>query len=478
MPIKLLKSGARGVVLIVAIVASLWIYRAYLARGLPDLSVWHTHEMEEEFQARDFPDGIGFQEYAELEERLFTELDQVVYSSPESAGRFNRYDKSGEAFAGKDGQRWNRTFELHSDVPRGGVLLIHGASDSPYSTRALAELFNAAGLYVLSVRLPGNGTIPSGLRSARLVDWLAVTRMGVGHVRKTIGPDLPLYFAGYSVGGALALDYAIDSMTSNEMETPDRLFLYTPAIAVSPVARFSSWDLALARLPVFEKFNWLTVEPEYDPYKYNSFAKNAGHITYLLTERLGKKLAKLNSTAELPPMVAFQSLVDSTIRVDALLGSLFARLPSNGSQLILFDINRATDIENFVKNTEQQLLGDLAGYPDKSFDYTLVSNASGESVELVATTQFSGDAADDTEALNVEWPKSVYSLSHVSLPFRPDDRWYGSNESADFALGMLAPRGETAIMNPPIVRFMRLRHNPFFDYLAERTLRFCPACDN
>jgi alpha-beta hydrolase superfamily lysophospholipase len=480
MPIKLAKTAARlvvqVVVIIVAIIASLWVYRAYLARGLPELQVWHTHEVESEFRDDDYPDGITFREYKELEDRLFDELDAVVYSSALSTGSYNRYNNNSEAFPGEADQQWNRSFELLTNKPRGGVLFIHGASDSPYSTRALAKLFNDSGMYVLSVRLPGNGTIPSGLRDASLDDWLAITRMAVEHVRASIGPDLPFYFAGYSIGGALAIDYTIDSLDDDALDTPNRLFLYTPAIGVSAAARFSSWDLMLSKFPVFEKFAWLTVEPEFDPYKFNSFAKNAGHITYLLTERLRKKFLALEDKSKLPPVISFQSLVDSTIKVGALVDQFYMNLSDNGSELVLFDINRAHDIEHFIDDAERALNDRLAGGGRLSFGYTLVTNESGDSIEMVAQTRAAGSSEFESTALNMAWPKSVYSLSHVSLPFDSDDRWYGNTESADFKLGTLAPRGETAILTSPIARFMRLRYNPFFDYLAERTLEFCEAC--
>jgi len=474
MPIKLAKTVARIVVLLIAIVASLWVYRAYLARGLPELQVWHTHEVESEFRDDDFPDGITFPQYKALEEKLFDELDNVIYHN--ASGQLNRYNKASMAYPGDAGQQWNRSFELHSDRPRGGVLFIHGASDSPYSTRALAEILNESGMYVLSLRLPGNGTIPSGLRDAKLEDWLAVTRMGVKHVRETIGPDLPFYFAGYSIGGALAVDYTIDSLDDESLETPDRLFLYTPAFGVSAAARFSSWDLALSKLTVFEKFTWLTVEPEFDPYKFNSFAKNAGHITYLLTERLRKKILALRDKSRLPPAISFQSLVDSTIKVGALVDQFYMNLSDNGSELILFDINRANYFEHFLDDTERPLNDKLANTKDLPFRYTMVTNASGESVEVVAQTRAAGATDFTSTALNMSWLGPVYSLSHVSLPFDSDDRWYGSSASQYFKLGTLAPRGETAILTSPIGRFMRLRYNPFFDYLAERTLEFCEAC--
>jgi len=135
--------------------------------------------------------------------------------------------------------------------------------------------------------------------------------------------------------------------------------------------------------------------------------------------------------------------------------------------LVLFDINRAHDFEHFIDDTERDLNDRLANSEGLSFHYTLVTNASGDSVEMVARTRTVGAPTFVSTPLNMKWPNSVYSLSHVSLPFASDDRWYGSAAS---------PRGETAILTSPIARFMRLRYNPFFDYLAARTLKFCEAC--
>jgi hypothetical protein len=145
----------------------------------------------------------------------------------------------------------------------------------------------------------------------------------------------------------------------------------------------------------------------------------------------------------------------------------------------LFDINRAHDFEHFIADTERDLNNSLESSEDLPFRYTLITNASGESYEMVARTRTVGASKFETTPLNTRWPNAVYSLSHVSLPFAADDRWYGDTASSDnkLRLGAMAPRGETAILMSPIARFMRLRYNPFFDYLAERTLEFCDACD-
>ena len=75
--------------------------------------------------------------------------------------------------------------------------------------------------------------------------------------------------------------------------------------------------------------------------------------------------------------------------------------------------------------------------------------------------------------LDLAWPPGVISLSHVALPFPPDDPLYGrralGNEEALF-LGQLAIQGERGLLRIPSDWLMRLRHNPFYAFLERRTL--------
>ena len=41
------------------------------------------------------------------------------------------------------------------------------------------------------------------------------------------------------------------------------------------------------------------------------------------------------------PVLTFQSVMDFTVSTRAIITSLYAHLPANGSELVLFDINRA-----------------------------------------------------------------------------------------------------------------------------------------
>ena len=470
---------------LVAVLATIWLIRGLDARKMPDLAIWHTHELESEFHARNYPDGIGFEQYQQLEADLDAELNEKIYRSSDASGRgqFNRYDKTSRVFPNPTGQNWNRSFELNSANPAGGILLLHGASDSPYSVRLLSEYFSNKGFYVLVLRIPGNGTIPSGLKNAKLEDWLSITRMGAKRVREKIGPDVPLYLGGYSVGSALVLDYTLDALTDASLVVPDRLFLYSPAIGITKFARFSAWDMTFSAIPYFEKFAWMSIQPEFDPYKYNSFAKNAGHITHLLTERLRSKiLAKKASTSwqSMPPIITFQSLVDSTVQTGSLVSELYAHLPENGSELILFDVNRANDFQHFIVDSERRTLDQLQDGQATPFSFTLVTNKSGETSSVQARTRLAGEKSFSAEDLKGSWPASVYSLSHVAIPFDITDPWYGAVNQFDgknvLTIGAVAPRGEQGLLTVPSSQLMRLRHNPFFGYVAQRTAGFCPAC--
>jgi len=467
------------------VVATIWVVRGLGARNFPDLAIWHTHSLKSEFHARDYPDGISLEQYKQIEADLDAELNEIIYLSRDASdrGQFNRYNKASPIFSGLTGQDWNRSFERNATNPVGGILLLHGASDSPYSVRALSEFFSKQGFYVLALRLPGNGTIPTGLKHAKLEDWLSITRMGVKRVREKIGQGVPLYLGGYSVGAALLLDYTLDALADKTLVVPDRLFLYSPAIGITKFARFSDWDVALSAIPYFEKFSWMSIQPEYDPYKYNSFSKNAGHITYLLTERLRKKILATKGTVEwqsLPPTITFQSLVDSTVHTGTLVSELYIHLPENGSELILFDINRASDLQHFVIDGERTTLDQLQKGQATSFGFTLVTNKSGETRSVQARTRLAGEDEFSAEDMNGHWPPGVYSLSHVAIPFKDTDQWYGATNEFKgkpvFSIGAISPRGEQGLLTVPPAQFMRLRYNPFFEYVEKRTGEFCVVC--
>ena len=462
--------------LVGSFVTALGVY-IYLLDKRPDLSVWHVADLDEEFTA---DSGISdFGQYLALEERLFTQLDRLVYDQvpvgPENA--INRYSRGSLSDPDRWPLNWNRSFELGHEQPTAGVLLLHGLSDSPYSLRTLGETLQQAGASVLGLRIPGHGTAPSGLVETRWQDMAAAVRLAARHVRDAVG-DRPLYLVGYSNGGALAVEYALQTLEDPSLPKASGLVLLSPEIGVSSVAALAVWQGRLGHLLGLEKLAWNVLLPEYDPFKYGSFAVNAGDLAYRLTAHIQQQLGALQQRdrlADLPPILAFQSSVDATVTASALVANLFDRLPPADHELVLFDINRRAEVGSLLAEDPRTVFGPLLAKDTRSFDLTLVTNENPESNRAVALTTAIGERSPGAATYLDDWPADVYSLSHVALPFSPLDPVYGGPLAADspgIELGNLAPRGERGVLKVSGTDMLRLRWNPFYDYVESRVLSF------
>ena len=285
-------------------------------RAQPDLLAWHLLELSEEYHAG-HPDAT-LKEYLEREERLFAQLEREVFQVTAQGGpdAINRYHPKSLAHPTRFERDWNRSYALEVPAARGGVLLLHGLSDSPYSMRSVAEIFARRGFYVFVLRLPGHGTIPGMLFEAKQEDWGAAVRLAAIHVKEQAGADGRFFVGGYSNGAALSVEYALDSLQDTDLPPPDGLFLFSPALGVSKLAVFAKWQLALSKIPFLEKMGWLDILPEYDPFKYNSFPTNAGLQIYRLTSTLAQKMDAARDSGQLekfPPVLSFASVVDATV---------------------------------------------------------------------------------------------------------------------------------------------------------------------
>ena len=155
----------------------------------PTLEPWHTEKLTEEFTARKADEVGTFAGYLELEDRLFTQLQEKVYAEVDTGPGYElvRYSADSTADPRNDRPDWNRSFELAAEEPVGGVLLLHGMSDSPYSLRALAETLAQRGYRVIGLRAPGHGTAPSGLKHISPEDMEAAVRLGMEHLASKLG---------------------------------------------------------------------------------------------------------------------------------------------------------------------------------------------------------------------------------------------------------------------------------------------------
>lgn len=455
---------------------------ACLAQGCSGIetSPWLDVHLTEEFSQQKTDDVRSFADYLALEEQLFAELDAKVYaatpSGPEqSMLRFS----SGSASDPRAWQpNWNRSFELPAANPIGGVLLLHGMSDSPYSLRAMGEAFNRQGYQVVGLRLPGNGTAPSGLKYATWEDMAAAVRIAMEHLADQVDGK-PVHIVGYSIGGALALNFTLDALDNRASPRPASLILVSPSIGLTPAAALAVWKRRLSALPGFGGFAWLVVEPEFDPYKYNSFATRAGEEAHQLTRSVAQRVAsraRADALEDFPPTLVFKSNADSTVTNEAVVSNLLGRLEPNRNELVIFDINRLAAKSVLQIYDRRALTTALIGDPALPFAVTLVTNETPDSLAVEARRQlpFTSDVSS-TEPLGTQWPPTVISLSHVALPIPPDDPLYGQrppdNEQTLF-LGEMAIRGERGMFALSSDWLLRMRYNPFYAYLEMRALNW------
>jgi alpha-beta hydrolase superfamily lysophospholipase len=443
----------------------------------PDLDVWHQSDLDEEFRAD--AGSETFADYLELEERLFAQLDEKVYGTYEGqAGHLiNRYHRGSLSDPELWSPNWNRSFELEQKVPKAGVLLLHGMSDSPYSLRALGRRLHSLGAAVLGLRLPGHGTAPSGLVEVHWRDMDAAVRLAMDHLHQRVSGG-PLYIVGYSNGAALAVYYALSTLDDDSMPRVERLVLISPAIGVSPVAALAVWQSRIGHLLGLEKLGWNSILPEYDPFKYNSFAVNAGDMVFRLTREIQGRFNDLEGGVALerfPPVLAFQSIVDATVSTQDLVRGLFERLPEGGHELVLFDINRVAEIEPILRGDPAAGIAAVLGDSDRTFKVSVVTNERTMTRRVEAHVKPPGDAPDEWRDLGLAWPADVYSLAHVALPFSERDPVYGGaakQKSPGIQLGNLALRGERGVLRISASDMLRLRWNPFYAYLEWRALGF------
>ncbi len=214
------------------IVGAAMIY-IYIVRSGPELQPWHTEELTAEFTAERRDEVQTFDDYRQLEDTLFAQLEQQIYARTETgpAYKLARYSSGSDADPHRLAPNWNRSFELPADTPLGGVLLLHGMSDSPYSLRALGETLNQRGQWVIGLRLPGHGTVPSGIANVRQEDMAAAVRLGMAHLASKVGSK-SIHIVGYSTGAPLALDFALNALEGSASPVPSSLVL----ISLSHVA--------------------------------------------------------------------------------------------------------------------------------------------------------------------------------------------------------------------------------------------------
>ena len=330
------------------------------------------------------------------------------------------------------------------------------------------------------MRMPGHGTIPSGLIKLKWQDMAAVVKIGMKRLEEKVGKK-PIHIMGYSTGATLALNYTLSSLMDNSLRVPKSLIFYSPAIGVSPAAPLAIWQSRLGHMLNLPKLEWNSVLAEYDPFKYGSFAVNAGDQVYRICKEVQDQFdiyeKESQSIDTFPPILSFSSIVDNTVTVHSLVDDLYKRLPKGNHKLVLFDIRHQFTVNHLVKKDLSNTLAHLrnsASGEDYTFELITDINSTGENLVSIIDGK-------DKKQLSISWPKNLYSLSHLAMPITPNDTLYG-NESAPkspgIQLGNLAMHGEIGVLQLPAGLLLRQRWNPFYDYTNQRVLEFLKLLEN
>jgi len=452
--------------------------RSYRALGGPSLQAWHTHVPTElSASALDSADWTG---YLAQEQAIFDDIRANVTQRLETDARvpYNRYFEGSPVYPPRFAQDWNRSYVMEpTGPPQGVVVLLHGLTDSPYSLRHVARRYAERGFVAIGIRMPGHGTVPAGLTDVRWEAWSAATRLAVREARRRAPAPLPLHLVGFSNGGALAVKYALDAIEDPKLARADRLVLFTPMIGITRFARFAGLAGLPAVLPPFANAAWLSNLPEFNPFKYNSFPVNGARQSYRLTDALQaqiQRLARAGQLGTMPPVLTFQSVIDFTVSTPAILSALYAFLPDNGSEIVLFDVNRTVKFGPLLRPSAYVALDRLMPTTPQTYRFTAIVNAGDDSDATLERSIAPGQLQPAERPLGLPYPPGIFSLSHLAIPIPPNDPLYGTQPDPksrlDYGLnlGTLDARGERGALIIDQDFLTRLPSNPFFPYLLTR----------
>jgi hypothetical protein len=135
---------------------------------------------------------------------------------------------------------------------------------------------------------------------------------------------------------------------------------------------------------------------------------------------------------------------------------LYQQLPNNGSELVLFDLNRNAKLGVLMRTSASTMLNRILPDPPRAFRTTIITNVNPDSDEVIERVTEAGAKEEQTRELGLSFPMGVFSLSHVAVPFPLSDSLYGMHPE---------PFDEYGVSLDSLVR---MSSNPFFPYMLER----------
>lgn len=196
---------------------------------------------------------------------------------------------------------------IRNGKPTRAVLLIHGLMDSAFVMRDIGERFKEECFLVRAILLPGHGTVPGDLLRVRAQDWMEATHAGV---QSFAALELDaLYLVGFSLGGALAVQYAQDPQRVKTANVKGLILLAPTVSPKSPFTGLGDWRETYSW--VYRRAKWIEVHLDKDAMRYESFARNAQEQIGFLAWELGNPNAR-DRVLTLPVFIAMTAQDNST----------------------------------------------------------------------------------------------------------------------------------------------------------------------
>jgi hypothetical protein len=149
--------------------------------------------------------------------------------------------------------------------------------------------------------------------------------------------------------------------------------------------------------------------------------------------------------------------------------ALYARLHGAEHRLVLFDVNRQGAVGSVQRPGAGALIERLSNMP-RAYTLDVVMNASAQS-RSVNVRRLSPDGSVSVRETDLQWPENLVSLSHVAMPFPPDDPVYGLNPGSGRdgipSIGSWLFRGENGAVTVSLGALTRPRSNPFWPLIDE-----------
>lgn len=303
-----------------------------------------------------------------------------------------------------------------SGAVKGGVLLVHGLGDSPWSFNDVGQRLADQGFLVRTVLLPGHGTRPEDMLDVRLEEWQRVVR----EQAQLLSREVPeVYLGGFSTGANLVLDYAY------QHDDIAGLLLFSPALRSDSIYAWLTPWIGWAR-------PWLAapndgLRPMQTPVRYMNMPTNGFAQFYrssvLAQDRLSER------KYEKPVFVAI-ARHDSVVDTAYVLENFQQRFSHPASRLIWYGDLPAKAADNARIEVRKDYLPE---YRISRFSHMGLLFAPGNPLYGVAGSQricWNGQSTPDTAKCMAgepvwysDWGYNEPGKIHARLTFNPYFEW-------------------------------------------------------